>query len=161
MQLLAKSLAGEEVARELLSVLSTEFGVISKNLLAVMHDRASVNSVAVRNMKVLYPLFMDIGCYSHTIDHVGDKFNTQILHEFGILWVSLFSHSYNARLLWRTKTSQFIKSFSPTRWWSRWEVYDQLLNLFGDVHLFSVTIVTSHLQLEANFSTYWTTIRKT
>ena len=85
MQLLAKSLAGEEVARELLSVLSTEFGVISKNLLAVMHDRASVNSVAVRNMKVLYPLFMDIGCYSHTIDHVGDKFNTQILHEFGIL----------------------------------------------------------------------------
>ena len=136
MQLLAKSLAGEEVARELLSVLSTEFGVISKNLFAVMHDRASVNSVAVRNMKVLYPLFMDIGCYSHTIDHVGDKFNTQILHEFGILWVSLFSHSYNARLLWRTKTSQSIKSFSPTRWWSRWEVYDQLLNLFGDVHPF-------------------------
>ena len=136
MQLLAKSLAGEEVARELLSVLSTEFGVISKNLLAVMHDRASVNSVAVRNIKVLYPLFMDIGCYSHTIDHVGDKFNTQILHEFGILWVSLFSHSYNARLLWRTKTSQSIKSFSPTRWWSRWEVYDQLLKLFGDVHSF-------------------------
>lgn len=101
-----------------------------------MHDRASVNAVAVRHLKLLYPIFLDIGCYSHTIDHVGDKFNTPILHEFGVLWVSLFSHSYKARLLWRTKTSQSVKSFSPTRWWSRWEVYNQLLNLFGDVYPF-------------------------
>ena len=46
MQLLAKSLSGEEVARELLSVLSTEYGVVSSNLVAVMRDRASVNSVS-------------------------------------------------------------------------------------------------------------------
>ena len=136
MQLLSKSLAGEEVARELLSVLSTEFGVSSNSLLAVMHDRASVNAVAVRKIKVLYPLFLDIGCYSHTIDHVGDKFSTPILHEFGILWISLFSHSHQARLLWRSQTSQSMRSFSPTRWWSRWEIYDQLLNLFGDVQPF-------------------------
>ena len=82
MQLLSKSLAGEEVARELLSVLSTEFGVASNSLLAVMHDRAAVNAVAVRTLKVLYPFFLDIGCYLHTIDHVGDT--TPILHEFGI-----------------------------------------------------------------------------
>ena len=75
MQLLAKSLTGEEVTRELLSVLSTEYGVVSTNLLAVMRDRASVNSVEVRTLKVLYPDFLDIGCFSHmwetTLTHLS------------------------------------------------------------------------------------------
>ena len=133
MQLLAKSLTGEEVARELLSVLSTEYGVASSNLLAVMRDRASVNSVAVRTLKVLYPDLLDIGCFSHTIDHVGDNFDTPVLYDFGTTWVSLFSHSPKARLLWRARTGQAMRSYSQTRWWSRWEVYQQLMNFFADV----------------------------
>ena len=133
MQLLAKSLTGEEVARELLSVLSTEYGVVSSNLLAVMCDRASLNSVAVRTLKVLYPDFLDIGCFSHTIDHVGDHFDTPVLYDFGTSWVSLFSHSPKARLLWRARTGQAMRSYSQTRWWSCWEVYQQLMNLFADV----------------------------
>ena len=119
-QLLAKSLTGEEVARELLSVLSTEYGVVSSNLLAAMHDRASVNSVAVRTLKVLYPNVLNIGCFSHTIDHVGDNFDTPVLYDFGTTWVSLFSHSPKAHLLWRSRTGIAMRSYSKTRWWSRW-----------------------------------------
>lgn len=87
-----------------------------------MHDRASVNSVAMQILKVLYPKALDIGCFSHTIDHVGEKFVTNNLHDFGILWVSLFSHSPKARMLWRTRTGRSMLSYSQTRWWSRWEV---------------------------------------
>ena len=47
MLLLTKSITGEEVARVLLCVLSTEYGVLSSNISAIMCDRASVNSVAV------------------------------------------------------------------------------------------------------------------
>ena len=46
LSMLAKSLRGEEVAREVLSSLSTELGIPSQQLLAVMRDRASVNNVA-------------------------------------------------------------------------------------------------------------------
>ena len=49
---LSKSLSGEEVARELISVLSVTYGVRSSNLLASMRDRASVNNVAMRTLKV-------------------------------------------------------------------------------------------------------------
>ena len=35
-----------------------------------MHDRASANGVAMQTIKVLYPNLVDIGCYSHTIDHM-------------------------------------------------------------------------------------------
>ena len=72
-------------------------------------------------------------CFSHTIDHVGDNFDTPVLYDFGTTWVSLFSHSPKARLLWRARTGQAMRSYSQTQWWSRWEVYWQLMNLFGDV----------------------------
>jgi len=41
--------------------LSTELGVVSHLLVASMHDRASVNSVAMRTVKVVYNRMMDIG----------------------------------------------------------------------------------------------------
>ena len=58
-----------------------------------MHDRASANSVAMKTIKVMYPQVLDIGCFSHTIDHVGEKFATPVLDEFVSAWVLLFSHS--------------------------------------------------------------------
>ena len=92
-QLLSKSLKGEEIARELIHTLTIEYNIGTKNLLAAMRDRASSNGVAMKMVKVLYPDIVDIGCFSHTIDRVGENFHTPILHEFGIAWVSMFSHS--------------------------------------------------------------------
>ncbi len=46
LEFLAKSLTGEEVARELIHILSVHYGIESKYLLAAMRDGASVNNVA-------------------------------------------------------------------------------------------------------------------
>ena len=43
--LLAKSMTGEEVARQIIMVLSTELGTASLLLVSSMHDRSSVNEV--------------------------------------------------------------------------------------------------------------------
>ena len=48
----------------------------------------------------------------------------------------MFTHSPTARMLWRKQTGGSMASYSPTRWWSRWEVYNQLLLQFGDVASF-------------------------
>ena len=103
-----------------------------------MHDRASINSVVMRTIKVMYPLVLDIGCFSHTIDHVGEKFVTPVLDEFVSAWVLLFSHSPKSRLAWQSRVGRSVKSLSKTRWWSRWEVINQLLELFGDIEPFLV-----------------------
>lgn len=50
--------------------------------------------------------------------------------------MSLFSHSPAARLAWKARTGVAIKSYSPTRWWSRWEVVHQLLQFYGDLEPF-------------------------
>lgn len=129
-------MTGEEIARELINTLSVEYSVPCQELLAAMHDRASANTVAMRTLKVVYPSVIDVGCFSHTLDLVGEKFCTPHLSEFITWWVSLFSHSPKACLLWREQTSRPTVSYSPTRWWSRWEVIKQLMETFGDVEPF-------------------------
>ena len=93
LQMLTKRMSGEEIAWEIFSTVSTEYGVTSERLLAAMHDRASTNNVAMRTISILHPSVLDTGCYSHTINHVREKFSTPTLYEFGLSWVSLFAHS--------------------------------------------------------------------
>ncbi len=95
---LAKSMTGSEIARKLISALTVDYGITTDRLLAGMRDmRASVNGVAMRTLKVVFPDLLDIGCFSHTIDLVGDKFQTPNLESFMHCWISLFSHSPRVR----------------------------------------------------------------
>ena len=128
LMLLAKSMYGEEVARQIITVLSTELGVASNLLIAAMRDRASVNSVAMRTVSIVYNKVMDVGCFSHTLDHVGEHMKTPVLDEFSKAWIGLFAHSPKSRPLWRDQTGFPPPSYSPTRWWSRFEVLHQLHN---------------------------------
>lgn len=135
--MLSKSLNGEELAREVLSALSTEFGIGANQLLAAMHDRASVNGAAMRIISIMYPSVLDIGCFSHTLDLVGTKFDLSTLNKFMKHWETIFTQSCRSNLLWKEQTGGIaIKTYSPTRWWSRWECMKQVMDLWGDVKLF-------------------------
>ena len=39
-------------------------------------------------------------------------------------------------MIWKEQTDRLIASYSATRWWSKWEVLEQLLVQFGDVEEF-------------------------
>ena len=97
LMLLAKSMTGEEVARQIIMVLSTELGITSALLVGCMHDYASVNEVAMRMLKIVYNQVVDIGCFSHTLDHIGERMHMPILHKFLKAWIYLLK----TRLLWK------------------------------------------------------------
>ena len=118
-QLLAKSMSGEEIARELISVLSTSYSIDSSKVIACLRDGAAANGVAVCTLSILYPKLMDIKCFSHTLDRVGEHFEIPVLSEFVSLWISMFSHSPMARLCWKQETGTSIRTYSATRWWSK------------------------------------------
>ena len=84
-------------------------------------------------LKIVFPTFVDVGCFSHTLDLVEDKFCTPVLSSFIIWWLSLFSHSPKSVLLWKERTGELYQRYSVTWWWSKFEVMNQLLKLFGDV----------------------------
>ena len=136
LKLLQKSMTGEEIAQVVMDTLCREYGIFPNRLLACMRDRAAVNNVAVRFMKVLYNNLLDVGCFSHTLDLVGDKICVPTLSDFMLSWLSLFSHSTKAKLLWKEKTGRPIRSYCPTRWWSKWECMKQVFELFPDVDSF-------------------------
>ena len=46
----------------------------------------------------------------------------------------MFTHS--SKLLWREQTGVAFKTYTPTRWWSRWECAKQVMDLWGDVPKF-------------------------
>lgn len=133
LMLLAKSLKGEEVARQLIMCLSNQLGITSNQLVAAMRDRASVNNVAIQTS---LPIYSRCGVFSHTIDHVGEKINTHILDEFVKGWIGLFMRSPKTKLAWKETTGLPVPTYSTTRWWSKWEVMKQLMDAFGDVHHF-------------------------
>ena len=101
-----------------------------------MRDGASINGAAVRNEGFFYADYFDVVCFSHTMDNVGSYFEFQVLDSFSRFWIVLFSHSYNAKLAWREKVGQSIRTHRNTRWWSKWEVLKQALDLFADIEPF-------------------------
>ena len=84
----------------------------------------------------MFPKLFDVICASHSLDNVGRHFDTPLLDDFSQWWIGLFSRSPAARVAWKSKTGVAIKLCSNTRWWSRWEVLDQLLSCFADVEAF-------------------------
>ena len=92
----------------------TELSVSPQLVLAGMRDRASVNSVAMRTIGVIYNNMLDVGCFSHTLDHVGEKMKTPLLDRFMTNWINLFSRSPKARLLWKDQSGISILFHSNT-----------------------------------------------
>ena len=91
--MLAKSLCGDELAKELISVVSVTYGICADQLLACMRDQSMVKNVAIKTLKIVYPQLIDVGCFSHTIDRVDKHCVMPNLLEFMIGQINLFSHT--------------------------------------------------------------------
>ena len=136
LEVLAKALKGDELAQRLMSCLAVKHNFGPNTIIGGIRDGASVNEAALRQLKFFYSNLFDVVCFSHTIDNVGNHFEFRILDSFIQYWVSLFAHSFNARLLWKEKTGQAMRTHSDTRWWSKWEILQQALCYFGDIEPF-------------------------
>ena len=136
LEILAKSLKGEELAQRLMSCLAVDYKLGPSTVIGAVRDGASVNGAALRQLMFFYQKLFDVVCFSHTIDNVGSHFQFQILDLFSRYWIGMFSHSFNACLIWRERTGKSIRKFSNTRWWSKWEVLNQVVDYFGYVEPF-------------------------
>ena len=74
--------------------------------------------------------------FSHTTDIVGSRFEVLTLDQFIQWWIQLFSRRAAAKLRWKERTGGAIKSYFVTRWWSKWEVMNQVLTQFSDIEPF-------------------------
>ena len=89
--------------------------------------------MAIRTLSIVFPAMVDIGYFSHTLDLVGETFNTPILEEFVKVWINMFFRSPKTKLAWSTRTGLPAPTYSATRWW---EMMKHLHDSFGDVKSF-------------------------
>ena len=40
-----------------------------------------MNNVAIHTLSIVFPKVLDIGCFSHTLDHTGELMKTPVLEE--------------------------------------------------------------------------------
>ena len=68
-----------------------------------------------------------VGCFSHTIDHVGENFDFPELDTFFSLFTNCLARSTAARQVWKQLVGTSPPTDSDTRWWSRWEIMAYVL----------------------------------
>ena len=136
LEILAKSMNAEELGQRLIQCLAVEYGMQPNHLLAAMRDGASVNEAGLRQVMFFFPNILNVICFSHTIDDVGKHFEFSVLDTFSRCWNTMFSLSPAVRLLWTTRTGTAMRLHSKTRWWSKWEVLNQVMEFFEDVEPF-------------------------
>ena len=66
----------------------------------------------------------------------GNTLVSQVLNNFIKTWIGMFGHSPKTQLAWTTLTGLSPPSYSATRWWSKFEVVNQIHDTFGDVTTF-------------------------
>eukprot|EP00112_Aurelia_sp_Birch-Aquarium-sp1_P014586 Seg3162.1 transcript_id=Seg3162.1/GoldUCD/mRNA.D3Y31 product="hypothetical protein" protein_id=Seg3162.1/GoldUCD/D3Y31 len=140
LETLAKSLKHQELAQRLIQCLAVDYSIQPNFILAAMRDGAAVNEAAINQIKFYFPSIFNVTCFSHVVDTSGKRFQFRLLDTFFKYWNAMFAHSPAVRLAWKTRTGKAMRTHSVTRWWSKWEVLDQVCQYFGDIEPFLAEI---------------------
>ena len=114
--ILVKSMKNGNITTEIIDTSSRVYGLQPNQIRGMSYDRASPNLTAVQTLRLLFPQSEFFPCISHTITHAGEHFwipnLTVILHALR----GLFSHSKQAKTLWRNLALTVFPSYCDTRW---------------------------------------------
>lgn len=75
-------------------------------------------------------------CFLYIIDNVGKYFEFSVLDIFFRCWNIMFFLSLVVWLLWKIRIGIVMRFYFKIRWWSKWEVFNQVMEFFGDVEFF-------------------------
>lgn len=129
-RVVSQSMTGIQIV-SLLNQCICDSGSKVLEVVGLARDQASTNNVAVSQLQNLYPHAEDINCLSHVLSNVGKAIVTPTLEEFTKQWTGIFKNSPGAKFHFRQTSS--LVGFSRTRWWSKWELWEQLNKKWSEV----------------------------
>lgn len=108
----------------------------------------------MRIVKAVFPKLLEVTCFSHTINLLGSHIDLLILDQF-MHWYMVGQPFCVKRScetsLQKERMGIAVKTYSATRWWSKFEVMEQALRFFGDIALFLQENVDNTPRLLGNF----------
>ncbi len=133
-EMLKDPLDSKGLTASIVDVLSRCFGIPRGQVCGFMHDCASVNIAAARDgLLPHYNRGVDIPCLSHFLNNCGEKIMAPTADAFLSAWSSIVSRSMVARSIIKDIIKEDPKRLSMTRWYSWWEIANQVLLCWGFV----------------------------
>ena len=124
---------GEQLCRLILKTLQRDLGIDLDYCVAYARDSCSTNGTAVAGLLPHSVNAVSMLCFPHTLHNTGKHLNLPVLDEFMTPWLQLVAQPGAARLRWKAILGVPVVSFSKVRWWSRWEIMNQIGMNFGSV----------------------------
>jgi len=133
---LAKNYDASSLVRLLNPILMQHLQIKSDMVAGFAHDSAACNGLAMQTLSVLYGSSVDLPCVSHTLTHVGARFQFDELDTFMTPWYTLVCNSTQAKSLWKEMIGESVNGYSNVRWYCKAEIMMQIARHFDKLPLF-------------------------
>ena len=127
---------GEALCRLILKTLQQVLGLDLDYCVAYARDSCSTNGVAVLGLLPHSTNAVSMLCFPHTLHNTGKHLALPVLNEFMTPWLQLVAQPGAAKLRWKQIIGEAVASFSKVRWWSRWEIMQEIATNFGEIPAF-------------------------
>ena len=117
--------------RLIVTTLHRHLGLDLDHCVAYARDSCSTNYAAVKRLLPLSINGLNMLCFAHTLHNTGKHLYLPVLEEFITPWLQLIPKPGAARLRWQAILGKCVSSYSTVRWWSRWEIMEELALNFG------------------------------
>jgi hypothetical protein len=124
LRLLSHPLTGPENVGVLMDIMGNT-GVGWVDVLEFAADRAATNQSAFDILKGLASNAFLAGCVPHTLSHVGENSDLDVLRMFTFA-LTIMTHSTNARTCFARHFGETMKRFNKIRWYVRYEMQKQI-----------------------------------
>ena len=130
---LAKHTDGDGLCRLILKTLQQELGLDLDYCVAYARDSCATNGVATRGLLLHSVYAASILCFSHTLHNSGKHLNLPVIDEFMTGWLQLVMQPGAAKSRWKGIIGTEVASYSKVRWWSRFEIMEEIATNFGEI----------------------------
>ena len=122
---------GDALFRLILTTLQTKLGLDLDHCVAYARDSCSTNHCAVNLLMPASANALNMLCFPHTLHNTGKHLVLPVLNEFMTSWLNLVPKPGAAKLRWEAILGKGCSKYSKVRWWSRWEIMQEIATNFG------------------------------
>jgi hypothetical protein len=131
---------GPGLYRLILKTLQMDLGLNLDDCVAWGRDSCATNGVAVDNLMPHSTNAVSMLCFSHTLHNSGKHLKLSVLDEFMTAWLQLVAQPGAAKLRWQAILGGSMASYSKVRWWSRWDIMNEIATNFGAIPPFIASL---------------------
>jgi hypothetical protein len=122
---------GDALFRLILTTLQTKLGLDLAYCVAYARDSCATNHSAVNLLMPASANALNMLCFPHTLHNTGKHLELPVLNEFMTSWLNLVPQPGGAKLRWEAILGKGCSKYSKVRWWSRWEIMQEIATNFG------------------------------